>query len=207
MIVRDLDIDRAGGPCGPFEAIRHWSLIRMLYWPARWPLKASSRFPPMAQIAARSCKLVASSRSSRVSACRAKPENSLTCSPAAKRSVFLSLSDVESAVHALAGDRRKSGPSHHHPVVRSRTHRTDCRLLIFGPLLARETDWAFLERTFVAAYRDGPGQPPLPTRLTTSRTRRCASAGCAPLPTKTIAATTRRSITSSGSSLQVSGRA
>jgi IS5 family transposase len=31
--------------------------------------------------------------------------------------------------------------------------------------LAREVDWAFLERTFGAAYEDGPGQPPLPTRL------------------------------------------
>jgi len=31
--------------------------------------------------------------------------------------------------------------------------------------LARETDWAFLEGTFGAAYEDGPGQPPLPTRL------------------------------------------
>jgi transposase, IS5 family len=31
--------------------------------------------------------------------------------------------------------------------------------------LARETDWAFLERTFGAAYEDGSGQPPLPTRL------------------------------------------
>jgi transposase, IS5 family len=31
--------------------------------------------------------------------------------------------------------------------------------------LARETDWAFLERTFGEAYTDGPGQPPLPTRL------------------------------------------
>ena len=31
--------------------------------------------------------------------------------------------------------------------------------------LAHETDWAFLERTFGEAYRDGPGQPPLPTRL------------------------------------------
>jgi transposase, IS5 family len=31
--------------------------------------------------------------------------------------------------------------------------------------LGRETDWAFLERTFGEAYRDGPGQPPLPTRL------------------------------------------
>jgi transposase, IS5 family len=31
--------------------------------------------------------------------------------------------------------------------------------------LAGETDWAFLERTFGEAYTDGPGQPPLPTRL------------------------------------------
>jgi IS5 family transposase len=31
--------------------------------------------------------------------------------------------------------------------------------------LARETDWAFLARTFGEAYTDGPGQPPLPTRL------------------------------------------
>jgi transposase, IS5 family len=31
--------------------------------------------------------------------------------------------------------------------------------------LAREVDWAFLERTFGEAYTDGPGQPPLPTRL------------------------------------------
>jgi IS5 family transposase len=31
--------------------------------------------------------------------------------------------------------------------------------------LSRELDWAFLERTFGDAYTDGPGQPPLPTRL------------------------------------------
>jgi IS5 family transposase len=31
--------------------------------------------------------------------------------------------------------------------------------------LARQVDWAFLEQTFGAAYTDGPGQPPLPTRL------------------------------------------
>jgi IS5 family transposase len=31
--------------------------------------------------------------------------------------------------------------------------------------LAREVDWAFLERTFGEAYTNGPGQPPLPTRL------------------------------------------
>ncbi len=32
-------------------------------------------------------------------------------------------------------------------------------------VLARKVDWAFLEQRFGAAYRDGPGQPPLPTRL------------------------------------------
>ena len=31
--------------------------------------------------------------------------------------------------------------------------------------LAGHVDWAFLEKTFGAAYEDGPGQPPLPTRL------------------------------------------
>jgi transposase, IS5 family len=31
--------------------------------------------------------------------------------------------------------------------------------------LARKADWAFLEKTFGEAYADGPGQPPLPTRL------------------------------------------
>jgi len=31
--------------------------------------------------------------------------------------------------------------------------------------LAREVDWGFLETTFGAVYSDGPGQPPLPTRL------------------------------------------
>ena len=31
--------------------------------------------------------------------------------------------------------------------------------------LARETEWRFLERTFGEAYEDGPGHPPLPTRL------------------------------------------
>jgi IS5 family transposase len=31
--------------------------------------------------------------------------------------------------------------------------------------LSREVDWAFLERTFGEAYTDGPGQPPLCTRL------------------------------------------
>ena len=31
--------------------------------------------------------------------------------------------------------------------------------------LARQIDWAFLEKTFGAAYTDKPGHPPLPTRL------------------------------------------
>jgi transposase, IS5 family len=31
--------------------------------------------------------------------------------------------------------------------------------------LARKVDWAFLEKTFGEVYTDGPGQPPLPTRL------------------------------------------
>jgi len=33
--------------------------------------------------------------------------------------------------------------------------------------LARTVDWGFLEREFGAVYTDGPGQPPLPTRLMT----------------------------------------
>lgn len=31
--------------------------------------------------------------------------------------------------------------------------------------LARAIDWGFLEKSFGAVYHDGPGQPPLPTRL------------------------------------------
>jgi IS5 family transposase len=31
--------------------------------------------------------------------------------------------------------------------------------------LARRIDWTFLEEAFGAVYNDGPGQPPLPTRL------------------------------------------
>src|SRR5213592_3964445 len=31
--------------------------------------------------------------------------------------------------------------------------------------LARTVDWGFLEQAFGAVYTDGPGQPPLPTRL------------------------------------------
>jgi hypothetical protein len=76
VIVGDLDVDR------PVRS----SLIRMLYWPLRSPRRGSNALPGRA---ARSCRLVAaSSRSSRFSACRAKPENSLTRSPLAKRSVL-----------------------------------------------------------------------------------------------------------------------
>jgi len=32
-------------------------------------------------------------------------------------------------------------------------------------VLARRVDWAFLEKVFGEVYKDGPGQPPLPTRL------------------------------------------
>ena len=32
-------------------------------------------------------------------------------------------------------------------------------------MLAREIDWRFLEERFGAVYKDGPGSPPLPTRL------------------------------------------
>jgi transposase, IS5 family len=31
--------------------------------------------------------------------------------------------------------------------------------------LARTIDWRFLEEKLGAVYKDGPGQPPLPTRL------------------------------------------
>ena len=31
--------------------------------------------------------------------------------------------------------------------------------------LGRTVDWEFLERELGAVYTDGPGQPPLPTRL------------------------------------------
>ena len=31
--------------------------------------------------------------------------------------------------------------------------------------LARRIDWSFIEQRLDAVYRDGPGQPPLPTRL------------------------------------------
>ncbi len=45
--------------------------------------------------------------------------------------------------------------------------RLDAIINLEHPLvaLARHVDWAFLERTFGEAYTDGPGAPPLPTRL------------------------------------------
>jgi transposase, IS5 family len=45
--------------------------------------------------------------------------------------------------------------------------RLDAIIDLRHPLvaLAQQLDWAFLERTFGEAYTDGPGQPPLPTRL------------------------------------------
>ncbi len=45
--------------------------------------------------------------------------------------------------------------------------RLDAIINLRHPLvvLAREVDWAFLERTFGEVYTDGPGAPPLPTRL------------------------------------------
>jgi hypothetical protein len=53
--------------------------------------------------------------------------------------------------------------------------------------LARQIDWRFLEDGFGAVCKDGPGHPPLPTRLmaglallkhaSTSLTKLCASAG------------------------------
>src|SRR3981081_3151243 len=35
--------------------------------------------------------------------------------------------------------------------------------------LARTIDWVFLEEKFGAVYKDGAGQPPLPTRLVAGR--------------------------------------
>ena len=50
---------------------------------------------------------------------------------------------------------------------RSLRSRLDQIIDLNHPLvaLAGKVDWAFLERTFGEAYTDGPGQPPLPTRL------------------------------------------
>jgi IS5 family transposase len=58
-------------------------------------------------------------------------------------------------------ERRDSGQG---DLLRS---RLDAIIDLRHPLvkLARETDWTFLEKTFGEAYTDGPGQPPLPTRL------------------------------------------
>jgi transposase, IS5 family len=61
----------------------------------------------------------------------------------------------------LPKERRASGQS---DLFRS---RLDQIIDMKHPLakLAGYVDWAFLEKTFGAAYEDGPGQPPLPTRL------------------------------------------
>ena len=58
-------------------------------------------------------------------------------------------------------ERRDSGQS---DLLRS---RLDAIIDLRHPLvaLARKVDWAYLEKTFGEVYRDGPGQPPLPTRL------------------------------------------
>ena len=58
-------------------------------------------------------------------------------------------------------ERRDSGQG---DLLRS---RLDAIIDIDHPLvaLARKVDWGFLEKRFGEAYRDGPGQPPLPTRL------------------------------------------
>ena len=58
-------------------------------------------------------------------------------------------------------ERRDSGQG---DLLRS---RLDAIIDMGHPLvaLAGKVDWAFLERTFGEAYTDGPGQPPLPTRL------------------------------------------
>src|SRR6201984_3555380 len=58
-------------------------------------------------------------------------------------------------------ERRGTGPGH---LLRS---RLDAIIDLRHPLvaLAGKGDWRFLETTFGEAYTDGPGQPPLPTRL------------------------------------------
>jgi hypothetical protein len=42
VIVGDLDVDR---PVRALGQIRHWSLMRMLYWPLRSPRRGSSALP------------------------------------------------------------------------------------------------------------------------------------------------------------------
>ena len=75
--------------------------------------------------------------------------------------------------------------------------------------LGRTIDWGFLEQRFGAVYEDGPGRPPLPTRLwrgwpssstpTISPTRSCASAGSRTPITSSSAA--RSSFSTSWSSI------
>ena len=61
----------------------------------------------------------------------------------------------------LPRERRASGQ---HDLFRS---RLDQIVDMKHPLakLGGHVDWMFLEKTFGAVYQDGPGQPPLPTRL------------------------------------------
>ena len=58
-------------------------------------------------------------------------------------------------------ERRETGQG---DLLRS---RLDAIIDLRHPLvaLAGKVDWTFLEKTFGEAYTDGPGQPPLPTRL------------------------------------------
>ena len=74
---------------GHAKQMRHCLLILMLYCPSRSPVSASSR---LLGSWARSRNVVAASRiRSRFSACYRKGSNCCTCSPSAKRCVFLSL--------------------------------------------------------------------------------------------------------------------
>ena len=58
-------------------------------------------------------------------------------------------------------ERRETGEQ---DLFRSRLdHIIDMRHALVK--LARTIDWSFLERSFGAVYKDGAGQPPLPTRL------------------------------------------
>ncbi len=47
--------------------------------------------------------------------------------------------------------------------------------------LAQRIDWTFLEEKFGAVYTDGPGSPPLPTRLM-ARPRQAGPSHGPPLP-------------------------
>lgn len=57
-------------------------------------------------------------------------------------------------------ERRETGEL---DLFRSRLDQIDMKHSLVT--LARTVDWDFLEQAFGAVYTDGPGQPPLPTRL------------------------------------------